>query len=126
MSVDEHFNNVFKQLPEHPDIECNSDGFVRWKRDKKEVSIYYRKDNDVYNAYYYESMPKVLNKNPKLNGPKRSCAMITHVGKLFVDNPNNFKFVRTKDGDNSNYSASNLEWVKSRKKVIKNIYEDDN
>ena len=44
-------------------------------------------------------------------------SMFNLVGRLFVDNPNNYKFIRSKDGNNSNYTSSNLEWVKTKRRV---------
>ena len=50
----------------------------------------------------------------------------------FIDNPNKYKNVEFIDGDENNYNASNLEWVKpksdedkkSRKKnTIRNIWK---
>ena len=42
--------------------------------------------------------------------------MFNLVAKCFVGNPNNYKFVQTINGDNSDFKASNLQWVKSRKR----------
>lgn len=35
------------------------------------------------------------------------------VAKAFVDNPNNYWYVRFIDGDRMHYRADNLEWVES-------------
>jgi hypothetical protein len=54
------------------------------------------------------------------------------IAMCFIDNPNKYKNVKFIDGDENNYNASNLEWVKpksdedkkSRKKnTIRNIWK---
>jgi transposase len=41
-------------------------------------------------------------------GSRKSMKLI--VGKLFVDNPNGYKYLNNKDGDKANCIATNLEW----------------
>lgn len=37
------------------------------------------------------------------------------IAEAFVDNPNNYSFVKHKDGDKTNNNSDNLEWVKNHK-----------
>ena len=92
----------YKSIVGHEDIEVNAFGDVRYVCNKKPAKVYY----GSYGSYYV-----------KHNYGNKTISMFNLVGSLFVENPSNYKFVRAKDGDNSNYQASNLEWVKSRKKA---------
>jgi hypothetical protein len=40
------------------------------------------------------------------------------VATAFVENPNNFLFVKYIDGDNTNNQANNLIWVKSNRSIV--------
>ena len=92
----------YKSLGGHENIEVNELGDVRYVRNGKPAPVYF----GSYGSYYV-----------KYNFGEGCISMFNLVGRLFVPNPNNYKFIRAKDGDNSNYSASNLEWVKTRRRV---------
>ena len=119
---DKPTEELFKQLPEFPDIECNAEGIVRWFKSKKPMTIILDKKYDSHYIKYYESLSGEVS-NPEGRGKQKSISLFKLVGNLFVDNPNKFKNIGTKDGENSNYRASNLEWVKVRRR--KKTNDDD-
>ena len=92
----------YESLEGHEDIELNEYGNVRYVRNQKPAPVYF----SSYGSYYV-----------KYNFGAGCISMFNLVGRLFVANPNNYKFIRAKDGDNSNYQASNLEWVKTKRRV---------
>jgi uncharacterized protein YycO len=49
--------------------------------------------------------------------------MFNLVGQLFVEHPNNYKFIMARDGNNSKYKASKLPWAKNK---IRAAIIDDN
>ena len=93
----------YKSIVGHEDIEVNAFGDVRYVCNQKPARVYH--------------CSRYLSHYVKHNYGNKTISMFNLVGCLFVDNPNNYKFVIAKDWDNSNYQASNLEWVKSRRKV---------
>ena len=102
----------FKSLDEHNEIEVNANGEVRWKSTpERSPTLYYGK---VYNSFFLKYCSRLTNKN-------KSISMFNLVAKVFVDNPNNYKYVQTIDGDNSNYKAANLRWVRSRRLKVKPV-----
>ena len=105
-NTENEMEELFKQLPDFPDVECNAKGDVRWYRSKKLMTKYYGNMYDSFYIKYYDNMDK-----------QKVISLFNLIGRLFVENPNNYKFIRAKDGNNSNYDASNLEWVKTRRRV---------
>ena len=119
MSENEMSNELFKQLPGFPDVECNSDGFVRRIKDKKTIGIYYSEIGDRWHAKYYECPSRGF------GGRQRTIQMFTFVATLFIDNPNNFRYVKSINENNSDYRSVNLQWTKNIQKKQKiNFYED--
>ena len=102
--------NEYRSLPDYPDVEANCYGDVRWKSGKS-IKVCY---GSMYNAYYvrlYYSLHDTQQKD-------KVVSMFNLIGKLFVESPHHYKFIRATNGDNSDYRASNLEWVKSRRKKV--------
>ena len=104
----------YKTLEGFEEIEVNEMGEVIWTKSKRPVPIYY---NKVFNSYYVKYNNWDTDKN-------KSISMFNLMAKLFVDNPNGYKYVQTINGDNSDYKASNLHWVKARRRKAK-VEEDD-
>ena len=89
----------------YEEIEVNVNGDLRHViNHKKSIHIY----ENVRSKYFYARWHRGVD-------DVRSLGMIKLIGNLFVDNPNNYKFIKTIDGDYSNFKASNLRWVKSYK-----------
>ena len=63
----------------------------------------------MFNTYYLKYANYETNKD-------KSISMFNLVAKCFVGNPHNYKYVQTINGDNSDYKASNLQWVKARRR----------
>ena len=101
----------FRSLAEHLDLEVNALGEVRFKRSKKQPSGL--KYGDKYDSWY------IIFFTDGLGGDCKQISLFNLVAKCFIDNPNGYKFVQAKNGNNSNYKASNLEWVKSRRRKTK-------
>ena len=104
----------FRSLADHPDLEVNESGEVRFIRTKKQPRglKYNDKFNSLYVRYSTENFAE-----------QKGISMFNLVAQCFLDNPNGYKFVQAKDGNNSNCKASNLEWVKARRRRPKD--EDD-
>lgn len=47
-----------------------------------------------------------------VNAKRKICTVHRLVASAFIDNPNNYREVNHKDGNKSNNSIENLEWVK--------------
>jgi len=109
----------YKQLDGFPEIEANEDGEVRWFKSKQPVTIYYSSSRDGHYIKFRDYNATVR----KAWGSDKSISMFNLVARLFIPNPNNCKFVQAIDGNNSNYRASNLEWVKQRRRRVK--FDDD-
>ena len=90
-------------IRDSPTIEISIDGKIRYVVETYEVKPRYSETlNTDRICYYIDNKPR--------------HALIPYlVANCYVDNPNGYNFVRTKDGDVSNYHASNLEWVRSHK-----------
>ena len=100
-------NEIYRSLPEHPNIEIAMDGKVRYKIEKYIVKPCYVESIDMYRVCYY------VNHKPKF-------AFIPYlVARCYVDNPDGYKYVRAKDGNKSNYHADNLEWVSTLRQNLK-------
>ena len=96
----------YKTLIGHEEIEANELGDVRWVRSKEKLRVFSEKGGSCYFRYYPD-------------GRKEKEQRITTfhlIARLFVPNPNNYKWVQAIDGDNSNYRASNLQWTKSNRR----------
>jgi hypothetical protein len=52
------------------------------------------------------------------NGKYRYTNLHRILAELFIPNPNNLPQVNHKDGDRSNNTISNLEWVSARRNII--------
>ena len=89
--------------PDHPTIEISIDGKIRYVVEKYEVKPRYSETLNTYRICY------------QIDNKPRHALIPYLVARCYVDNPNGYKFVRTKNGDVSNYHASNLEWVRSHK-----------
>jgi hypothetical protein len=107
----------YRSLPDYPDVEVNCFGDVRWKSGKS-IKIYYC---DRYDSHYLKLFYSLRDPQEK----NRSISMFNLVAKLFVDNPAGYKFVQAKNGNNSDYRADNLEWVKCRRRKDKIGEEED-
>ncbi len=98
-------NTEFKSLVGYEEIEVNAEGVVR-KVKINHGSDHYVGINKVsgqFRASFYN------------DGQRRSISMLKLVAGIFVENPNNYKWVNVKDDDINNYKADNLEWVRHNK-----------
>ena len=101
-------NTEFKSLVGYEEIEANSDGQLRhvnhhWKA----INIYENSIGGYCTAHWHR-------------GPddKRNISMFKLMASLFVDNPNNYTIIKANDGDNSNYKASNLQWIANKTEIV--------
>lgn len=94
---------AFKQLPEDSDYLIYNDGKVFSKKTNR--FLVGKIDNVGYRVY------ALAIRNP-LSDKKLSKLVYAHrlVAQLFIDNPNNYSYVRHKDGNKLNNQVSNLEW----------------
>ena len=92
----------FKRMDGFREIEANADGDVRWFGSKKALSPVKHK-NAKLNLQY----------NPDPFSNKNNLSPYKMVATLFVPNPHNYKYVKTIDGDYTNFKANNLQWVKT-------------
>ena len=94
-------NRAYRVLSGFEDIEVNALGDFRWFGSKRKFNLH-----TVWGGRYS------IRYKPSYDGPLKSLSPYKMVATLFVPNPNNFCFVKTIDGDDSNFAASNLKWVK--------------
>ena len=89
----------WRSMDEIKEVELNEDGVIRWVESKEVIHPFaYRR---FWCIRYYRPSDKKL------------VTMYLHraMAMLFVPNDNNYKFVKFKDGDKTNFKASNLSWV---------------
>lgn len=89
----------FVTLNEFPGYEINKEGVVKNIRTKKEIKLIEKKNS----LPYYMLMQ---------NGKQKGVRKYVLLAQAFVENPdpNKFKDVKHKDGNNRNDSIDNLEW----------------
>ena len=101
------------------------------------MSLYYkaknvldlRMRNTEYNGYFFNEDGQVFNEKGLLLRPhlensilktiqkKKRIVLKDVIAKLFIPNPMNHKFTQTIDGDPTNVSKDNIEWVAYPKKT---------
>ena len=89
----------WKELPNHDELEANALGVIR-RKDTKEL---------------LEKVGKTLPFRLKYtNKENKRITLASHIeiARLFLDNPNNYKYVKFKDGDKRNIQADNLYWAR--------------
>lgn len=93
----------FVTIPEFPDYEINKEGVVKNITTKKEIKLIEKKNS----LPYY-----MLMQNSKQKGVRKYVLL----AQAFVENPDpeKFKDVKHKDGNNRNDSIDNLEWYDSK------------
>ena len=110
----------YKQLKDFEEIEANEDGDIRfslsqyWKPHEKATVSCKRWNDKERNPLSYYIKYQTREKYPQKKVDK-SISCMNLIGKLFVENPNNYLYTQAIDGNNGNYKASNIEWVKSRR-----------
>ena len=64
----------------------------------------------------------------KNKGDRRNFHIRVHnvVANCFIPNPNNYKYINHIDGDKTNYSIDNLEWVTNAQNVKKGYQQNNN
>ena len=94
-----------KEIPNYENYLIDEDGNVFSKYTDKYLKI---AKND--NGYLVVRMRK----------DKKASSKYIHklVAETFIPNPNNYPYVRHKDGNITNNNVSNLEWTNKGKKVI--------
>lgn len=87
------------ELKDFDSYEANKDGQIRNKITQKILSQY--------------SLDKDGNPTVKLHkdGKRKKICVHRIIGELFVPNPNNFPFIKRKDGNKLNVCSDNLYWT---------------
>lgn len=91
----------WKVIPDFPKYEICEDGRVRSNMTKAKKIMATRFH---YNKMYVKLTNNGINKSPQVH-------ML--VAQLFLENPNNYRFVRFIDSNSKNLHVSNLEWCES-------------
>ena len=101
---------------EYVNYEINIYGKIRNKETKHILSIYEYKVNESKNRTPYLGSSIGLGKRGK------SKLIILHraVAETYLENPNNYKFVKYKDGDYKNINIDNLYWSEHVSNKYKN------
>lgn len=76
---------------------------------KSMKNIYKKKEKIVEPVLNSKGFLEVTLTNEK--GEEKTIPVHQLVAEAFVPNPNNYKYVRHKDGDKTNNCADNLEWT---------------
>ena len=79
---DKQTEELFKQLPEFPDIECNAEGIVRWFKSKKPMTIINSKKYNSHYIKYYESLSGEVS-NPEGRGKQKSITLFKRLATNF-------------------------------------------
>lgn len=106
---------IWKVIKGFPDYEVSNTGLVR-----------HRKDLDGFGTYKY----RLLKQNDKDNkhslvtlsrcGVKSTVYVYKQVATSFIENPDDFRFVRHKDGNIKDNNVDNLVWYdKHKEKIMK-------
>ena len=109
----------YRTLEGFEDIEANEFGEVRWVRSKTKLKVYSNEMPGGSTSCYFKYYTDRMYTNQKC------ISAFNLIARLFVPNPNNYKFVQAIDGNNSNFSASNLEWVRTRRRRPTPAVEDN-
>ena len=105
-------SDEYKSLSELPEFEANINGHIRWTFNKKDCKIYSSSIHGSDKQYYYVKSQRWWISPDGKQDVSISCLNL--IARLYVPNPDGYKFVKTIDGDVSNYKADNMMWVKSR------------
>jgi hypothetical protein len=112
LSVEFVEGEEWKGLEGYSKYEFSNHGRVR-SLFSKEILKGMKIDNGQY---------KVTLKNDQ--GVKKQKSVHELIGKAFVPNPENKKYVKHIDNDGSNNQIENLEWTNQRKRVDKKLVDD--
>lgn len=89
-------------------FEITKTGLVRNKKTCNILKPYFKKD------YFIVRL--------NIKGKTKAINLHRLLGETFLANPNNYKYVKFKDGNSKNYNLNNLEWVNQTfKKKIKKL-----
>lgn len=107
-------NNKFIKYKKKYWVSKKGEIFKETKEGFKKVKISYRSNNNEYKyiQVFIDSSPVHLHKL---------------MAKLFIPNPNNYKYVRAIDGNAMNVNINNLEWIEypAISRIIKSISKND-
>ena len=95
-------NNEYMVLKGFEMLEVNKDGDFRWARSKNKYHLH-----PTFDGRY------TIKYRPFRNAPLKHKSPYLMIASLFVANPNNYRIVKSIDGDLRNLKASNLKWVYS-------------
>ncbi len=92
-------NIIWKKHPDFDNYNISSNG-----------EVYNTKFNIVLSGGIKEGYYRVKMKNN--NEIKKEYRLHRLIAELFIPNPNNYEFIKHKDGNKLNNNVNNLEWVK--------------
>lgn len=97
---------IWKVIKDFPSYEVSNTGYVRRK-------TLFDEFQDIYEYKGVKATP-LSDKYMKIclskKGIIKTCYLSRLVADAFLPNPNNYKFVKYKDGDIFNNHVNNLEW----------------
>jgi len=102
-TIDRNNPDEFCQIPESEFYLINCEGKVWSVKRKKFIAIF---DNSSGNPSI--SIP--------YNGSVKTVLIHKVLANIFIENPNNYKFAYTKDGDKYNLSLDNIGWFEQQRK----------
>lgn len=104
-------SEIWKSIPEYPIYSISNYGNVK-------------RNNDLIFGWVNKSGKKVIQIN--YNNIKKYFLLEKIVANLFIDNPNNYKYILHIDNDLLNNCCNNLRWVKQTiKNEINNNYDTE-
>lgn len=99
---------IWKIIDDFPSYEVSNTGYVRRK------VLFDDLDNKKIYTYKGVATHPISDKYMKISlskkGIVKTCYLSRLVAEAHLPNPNNYKFVRYKDGDIFNNHVDNLEW----------------
>lgn len=100
---------------------------MEWREIPGTEGVYKVNENgDIINAKNGNKVTGSLRKDgfvqisAYINGDRETLIKHRCVALAFVENPNNYRFIKFKDGDKNNIHASNLMWVRGSNKKLGN------
>lgn len=94
---------IWKEIEGFSDYKISNHGDIMSVKTQRTLSPFFQKTSNHFKINLY------------VEGDSVQLAMHRLVAKHFVENPNNYSFIRYKDGNHKNIKASNLVWVKNQK-----------
>ena len=106
---------TWKKIKDFPSYEISDDGQVRHIRLEEDY------DGNITKKYKLLSFSKIQDKYMKVklskDGNPNNKYQHLLVAETFLPNPNNYKYIRHKDGNVFNNHYSNLEWYDKQKEM---------